>query len=1308
MLERTHIPQDAHSWGKEYTSVTVNGYSISNYTPLALPSAGKNHLFANVTLLNTGSGEPRLRVAENVNLRIWEWVSIERPVADNHGNNGSQIDITANITDYYVRVKVCVESVGLENNCQAYPNGLYKPIGLVQQFGENNAMHFGLLSGSYDNNTQGGILRKNIGTITDEINPSNGRLTSTIGIIRTLDNLTTINFSGSYTYACGWITNRPINSGECNMWGNPIAEMMYETLRYYAGKNSPTSTYIAQGNSKDNALGLPSPSWQDPYSGNTPSCAKPNMLVISDVNPSYDTDAIPGSSFGSMSDDIGGFNASSLATTIWNNEYGGSRQHFIGQSGGISDGAPTEKKVSSFANIRGLSPEEPTKEGGYYSASVAYFGRTHDISSAPENQLVHSYMVALASPLPEIVINAGGSNITLVPFAKSVGGCLGVNGTQGQFQPTNTIVDFYVESLTPSSGTFRINFEDVEQGADHDMDAIVKYNYQVNADNSVTITLESIYAAGCIQQHMGYVISGTNNDGLYLEVRDKDTGSGSDPDYFLDTPPNQFHSPYFWQTGINYSDGSALPLTTSRTFTPGNSSNTASLLKNPLWFAAKWGSFKDLDNDNMPSSPDEYDEDSNGVPDNYFLVTNAGNLSTQLENAFNKIVDRSGSISSASLSSGFLNSTTKIYQAIFKTSNWQGQLLAFNISQSSGDVDASGSGPLGSLWDAGAELSGQNYNTGRQILTYKPSSQKGISFRWPNNTSNPGSDEMDSIQSAYLELNPTTNIIDNLGEERLNFLRGDPSQEQLNGGNFRNRDSLLGDIINSAPLLVGKPSFPYSNSLESSGQTYSDFKNTYAYRSSILYVGSNDGMMHAFSASTGSELFAYVPSTLYRNLGKLTSPTYTHNYYVDGNMTAIDSFYNNNWHTVLTATLAAGGQGVFALDITNPALFSESNASSLVLWEFNDTDDADLGYTFGKPSIVKMANGSWAAIFGNGYNNTANDGAASSTGNAVLYIVDIQTGALIKKLDTEEGMNEDPTATARPNGMSAPAVIDINGDHIADYIYAGDLFGNVWKIDITSSNPNQWDFAFKQGSTPKPLFTAITNGINQSITSSPTVAKVPNNYNQVYVYVGTGKYFESSDSTNLTTQTLYALKDLNDGTTIPNKTLLLKQSILQESDGYRVTSSHLQSSADMGWYLDLIINENQEGERIISDLIYRNKKLIFTTIIPSSDPCEFGGNSWLMELDAFNGARLTYSPFDVNDDGTFDSEDNIDFSNGPNTTSVPPSGIESEVGLVPAPAILDADNKEYKYLPGTSGGIQKVTENPGSNSSGRQSWRQIR
>ena len=99
---------------------------------------------------------------------------------------------------------------------------------------------------------------------------------------------------------------------------------------------------------------------------------------------------------------------------------------------------------------------------------------------------------------------------------------------------------------------------------------------------------------------------------------------------------------------------------------------------------------------------------------------------------------------------------------------------------------------------------------------------------------------MDSIQSAYLELNPTTNIIDNLGEERLNFLRGDPSQEQLNGGNFRNRDSLLGDIINSAPLLVGKPSFPYSNSLESSGQTYSDFKNTYAYRSSILYVGSND------------------------------------------------------------------------------------------------------------------------------------------------------------------------------------------------------------------------------------------------------------------------------------------------------------------------------------------------------------------------------------------------------------------------------------------------------------------------------------
>src|SRR3569833_2796857 len=163
----------------------------------------------------------------------------------------------------------------------------------------------------------------------------------------------------------------------------------------------------------------------------------------------------------------------------------------------------------------------------------------------------------------------------------------------------------------------------------------------------------------------------------------------------------------------------------------------------------------------------------------------------------------------------------------------------------------------------------------------------------------------------------------------------------------------------------------------------------------MVYVGANDGMLHGFDAATGVEKIAYVPARVYSNLSKLTAPTYTHRYIVDGTPSIGDAYYSNAWHTLLVGSLAGGGQGVFARDISNPDIFCESYATSVVLWEFTDTNDADLGYTFSRPNIVKMAIGVWAAVFGNGYNNTEADGSASGTKTAVRYIVNVQTGALI-------------------------------------------------------------------------------------------------------------------------------------------------------------------------------------------------------------------------------------------------------------------------------------------------------------------------
>ncbi|MEA1991970.1 MAG: hypothetical protein U9N58_07230, partial [Thermodesulfobacteriota bacterium] len=588
------------------------------------------------------------------------------------------IPATATLTDYHARVKVCDPSMP-ENNCKMYPSGVYKPVGILQRHGESDRMYFGLITGSYSKNTSGGVLRKNISSITDEIDSNTtGQFTSTNGIIKTIDALRVIGFdygSHSYNQNCGWITSRPISQGECRMWGNPVGEMMYEGLRYFAGKGAATTDFN-YSSGDDVTLGLPKPAWQDPYDPNSgfAYCAKPFMLVLSDINPTYDSDQLPGSYFSSFTGDLTGLNVNGLANTICTDE-GDAGSHFIGQSDSTYDGTCSEKDVTGFGGVRGLCPEEPTKQGSYYAASVAYFGRTEDISDANSSQNINTYAVGLASPLPRINIPVGDGTVTLVPFGKSVGG-YSISAAQSQFQPTNTIVDFFVETITPTYGKFRINFEDVEQGADHDMDAIIEYEYQVNG-NTVDITLNSTYAAGSIIQHIGYIISGTTADGTYLEVRDWDTSSGSDPDYFLDTPPGQ-------GPGETWNDGNALPLTTTRTFTVGDNP-AATLLKNPLWYAAKWGGFEDRNDNDKPDLVNEWDKDMDGVPDTYFYVTNPLRLEEQLNKSFADILRRTSSGTAASVISNSRSGEGAIYQSIFFP-EYKGPLG--NIATWAGEVHA--------------------------------------------------------------------------------------------------------------------------------------------------------------------------------------------------------------------------------------------------------------------------------------------------------------------------------------------------------------------------------------------------------------------------------------------------------------------------------------------------------------------------------------------------------------------------------------------------------------------------------------------
>jgi type IV pilus assembly protein PilY1 len=1309
VLQRAFIPQDAHSWGKEYTSVAVNGYDIQDYTPLGLPTGTgtRRHLFANTTPATgavvtlhpnpaiNGVPLPMFRVLQNQpDLRIWNWVSKERPVAGTlivTGINASGGEITSAVvpTDYVVRVQVCGAGTfnPLATNCRSYGTNA-KPTGLLQDYGESDTMLFGLLTGSYGKPHDGGVLRKAVASLRNEINLNTGQINvlTPPGIINTIDRLRITSFSGApnYQYGCGWIATSSDAAGACSMWGNPIAEMMFETVRYFAGKTGATSAFATgANNAEETGIGLSLATWNaatNPYANATLSCAKPFQTVISDTSPSYDSDKVPGNAFGGYSSDVTGLNATTLGNLIWNQEIGGSGPYFIGQSGATYDGAPTPKTASSFANIRGLAPEAPAKEGSYNAASVAHFGLTNDINPQANPQNLQTFAVALASPLPKIEIPVNGRTITLVPFAKSVGwpgNTPGINATQGLYQPTNQIVDFYVDTLTPTAGRFRVNFEDVEQGADHDMDAIATYDYSVSG-SSVTVTVTSDYAAGGIIQHMGYAISGTTADGTYLVVRDRDTVAGADVDYFLDSP----------------NVAGDLPLSSTLTFNPG-AGTAAGILNDPLWYAAKWGGFVDSNNNNLPDVQAEWDANNDGNPDNYFLVTNALTLKDQLKSAFDLVLSRTASASAVATNTTRLDTNTLIYQAQFRSDDWTGKLLAYRLQMN---------GTLGALqWDAANLIPASN---ARRIYTRNgliPGAAGGIEFLWAN---------LGAGQQAALNQRPD-GTVDTFGDERVLWVRGDPAQEQDGGGIFRNRSVVLGDIINSDPQFVGALNFGYDAlPMGTPGQsTYTAFRRskvsslTGAPLQPMMYVGANDGMLHAFDASTGVEHFAYVPSTLIPELNQLSDPAYRHRYFVDGQTAIGDAYINrggtDQWTTVMVGTTGAGGKTVFALDVTRPHTFAATD----VLWEFTDPD---LGNTIGQPVVARMADGTWVAVFGNGYN--------SNNHRAMLFIVRLADGVLLRKIDTGIG------SIAASNGLATPSLI-ADGTRTIRTAYAGDLAGNLWKFDLSDANPANWAIAFTASGLPAPLFKATdATGAPQSITAPVEIGRHPDGGSMIYF--GTGKFFEAGDNIVGGTpqvHTFYGVWDKAVPTAITypfadRAAMLTQQSIVYEGQpagsnfNLRVTTQNaVNYTTSRGWYLDLQSPTlGAQGERVVSLPILRNNRVIFPTLIPSANPCEFGGSSWIMELDAVNGMRLEQPPLDITEDGHIDANDLVTVTVGGVTITVAPSAIQSRQGIIDTPAVVDSGNgQEIKIASGTSGNVEVVRE-AGSGERSRGSWRQLR
>ena len=688
------------------------------------------------------------------------------------------------------------------------------------------------------------------------------------------------------------------------------------------------------------------------------------------------------------------------------------------------------------------------------------------------------------------------------------------------------------------------------------------------------------------------------------------------------------------------------------------------------------------------SWPSPYGSDAKKIDDlwhaavnskgNFFSAADPDTFAAALSSTLAQIAARNSSASSVTANATRLDSNTHIYQARYNSGDWSGQLVSIPLNSD---------GTLGEIaWDAATLIPEPS---ARNIFTRQDG--VGIPFRW---------DTLNVTNRALFNV-----AGDNQGESRIAYLRGERSGEQRNGGAFRNRSDLLGDIINSDPVYVGKRDYGYSSAAgltQTEREGYQAFLSSTAItrRTPMLYVGANDGMLHGFRVSDGVERLAYIPSSLLGELTQLTRPNYSHRYYVDGTPKVGDAYLGSRWKSILLGSTGAGGKAVFAIDVTAPDNFTADK----MLWEFTNSE---MGVALAAPTLVRVkADNKWVALVANGYNSTSQ--------TARLFVLDLATGAIIKEIDTQVG------SASEPNGLSSPLPVDQDGDRIVDYVYAGDLHGNLWKFDLTGNNSALWGSALKTGSKPKPMFQACNGSCSastrQPITMRPLAIRHPKG--GVMVMMGTGSYFTNDDKLLPTNPRLDAVYGIRDTGGEVSRSQLLQQSITHEfvANGttikfnVRVVSNlDVNYTSQKGWYLLLKSPGLSKGvgERAVSEMLYRHKRLIFNTLIPSADACDFGGRSWLMELDPISGARLTYSVFDVNGDGAVNDDDYVAIKDDAgNDIKVPVSGKQFDE-LTTTPSVVEDAEMERKYISGSSGNISVTLEEGAGDLGGRQSWLQL-
>ncbi len=1440
ILERTHLPNDAHSFAKYY-----NGTDLNRLTPFNVVTGKDKDSNSGITICNTTPATNKV-VSQNVTEKPLArvvagnyslWAANERfqclyqsevdkktnTSYDGNGNNPSKTGIYAKsnhpgtsnrakqknnttIGDYVVRVSVCHSDLIGREDCKQYPSGNYKSVGILQAFGDDNSMKFGLMSGSYKKNKSGGVLRKNVSYIGDEINTATDgtfkAAPSTGGIINTIDKFRIVNYAYHEGYYndhdnCAWGLNT-FNDGSCTNWGNPFAEILLECYRYFA-KKTPNTAFDADDSSLISGLTRQT-TWSNPQVQSS-SCANLSVIAFNASTVSYD-----GNSLQKVTD----LNTSSSAEKLTNIVGAGEGIHgntyFVGENGSNNDQLCTKKVVANLGDVEGTCPDAPRLDGSYLMAGLAYHANITDLRpDIQDKQSVTTYGITLSPTLPQItVLDTAARKVTILPACR--------NSTRGG---NCGLVDFKIVSKTATSGSFYVNWEDSEQGGDYDQDlsGLIKYTL---SNNKLVVTTQIIGESTEDKIGFGFVISGTTDDGFHAISGMKGF------------------------SGYGCSNCKGTDSAKSKTFTLGSSS--AELLEQPLYYAAKWGGFVDVDGDNKPLDPKEFDTMNNltgasgpdGVPDNYFLAINPQQLKDQLTSILVNILNRTGSGTAASVVSNTGTGEGAIFQALFNPRfssdsgidavEWVGTLNALfidawgNIREDSVtpkgqltsadnvirvyydavsektlvqryDLNADGTrgaakgGPVDvrdikPIWSANDQLAAvtsyttqraaykNSAKTGRYILT-------GIDRDGDGQIGNdPDLNEVFDFTAATFDPARTEPYYRLLGlasgstgqaMNLVNYIRGAPVAGYRNrridvDGDAAVEPLLLGDIINSSPVSVGRPSAGYD--LEFSDETYRAFRAKYQNRRQVVYVGANDGMLHAFNAGffnpatstydlkagsetqhpLGAELWAYVPYNLLPHLKWLSAPDYPHVYYVDGSIQTFDvnifppsTKHPNGWGTILVAGMRFGG-GEYTLDPagdSNPAN-DITLRSGYVVMDITDPEQAptvlaeishpDLGFTTSKVTVAKLREpdlttggyespnlNRWYLVFGSGPAGSTTTGKRAALTQAIsekankIFVYDFEERAL----------------TAHNVGDSASfvggvTVMDWNRDYQDDAIYFGTVSGTV----AAPKGKLYRGTLSRTGSKLLVDFDTLLDVNNQPFSATPLALR--DRQGGYWVYAGTGRFMVAADNMSNTKQSYYGIKDPQAngvllGDEVDKDTLIDTTDILVFSDGTLESRSSPGSAIRVGendtevtvytdvttavekthgWYFDF---ERTRG-RNVTEAVVSDSSLVFTEYQPSGLLCSPEGNGYLHATSLRTGLPGFFGPLGT--DGNITNEDGAE--------AVLPSQ-DIGMGSPSTPGIHQrADGTKVAVIQTSTGEL--VTSEIGSGGatdSRRQSWREL-